>query len=685
MVRFCDDLECKGTNKQAIYGFKNGEKLKCKKHIQSGMINLQAYFCIDDRCKENPTCASFNFSKEKKPQYCTAHKLDGMVDLSHKHRCCIHSENDIRCKKLAYYNYEGEKPKYCKVHVIDKEKMVDLVTNFCEKCETTASFKYPNETKARFCSTHAKEFPGMIDNKSKKCEDCKLIQASYNYEGLKAAYCVTCAKKRDVLMIDVRSSKCIECKKGPRIFNYIEKKPEYCSDCKKDDMIDTLSKKCIKCKKHQANFNIRGKTSTLYCRKCIEPGMINIRKKYCIYQDFNGICEYTAHYNYIGTKNPIYCGSHKNGKMIWVSDPYTLCLHEDCQENKSIATYGYMFKPKTHCFKHRLHNQITNNNPKCEGDKKSSKCKKKPLYAKGQSNLPIRCETHKHDDDKNVIEKPCKSCNLPYFLNEENNLCSNCDGSFEQYKKVKEIFIKETFDINDIEYTTWNKRIIGGCSIYRPDFVRDKDSFMIVIDIDEHQHKSYDRECEINRMIQIHQDIGLPCVFIRYNPDQYRDHNDNLIKSTAGREKILSDLVRGLSNRDPIKNPIEDSLSVYYLFYDGYDGNPQRDIINYMDNSIEEIIASLFYKPITKKSIVKSINSHFPSSNSIAPKKLIFKQRPIDPTVPTVPKKQLFLKIKEKPNNLELTNTMESILDKMVLSIPSIIESSINEQLLCDL
>jgi hypothetical protein len=316
--------------------------------------------------------------------------------------------------------------------------------------------------------------------------------------------------------------------------------------------------------------------------------------------------------------------------MLKLKYRHTCCIHEDCQENKSIASYGYIFKPKTHCFKHRLKNQYANNNPKCEGDDKSSKCKERPVYASLKSNIPVRCETHKQVSDTNIIEKPCKSCNLPYFLNDQNNLCPDCDGSFEQYKKVKELFIKETFEINDVEYTTWNRRIIGGCSTYRPDFVRDKGSFFIVVDVDEHQHKSYDKECEINRMIQIHQDIGLPCVFVRYNPDQYRDHNNNLIKSTAGREKILADLVRGLSNRDPIKNPIEDSLSVYYLYYDGYDGYPQRQIINYIDDPIEEIVENLLFKPVTKQSLVltKKITSG-----------------------PAPSKRQLFLKIKDTSTN----------------------------------
>jgi len=601
MPPHCNDIECINTKSRAYYNFiGKTNAIKCGKHKEKDMINVTAPLCIDNRCKENPTRASFNYSDQKKPLYCKAHAHDGMIDICHKCRRCIHvDKDDIKCKRIATYNHKGEQLLYCRIHIPDKE-MIDVLNPICEECTKVASYNYPTVNGYRFCSIHAKKFPGMIDKRAQNimCLDCKLVQSTYNYIGLKAQYCAKCAKKRDVLMVDVRSPKCIECNKKQRIYNFIGKKAQYCSDCKKDEMVDVCSKKCEKCNKHQALYNFKGQPA-LYCSKCIDPGMRNVREIYCIYKDMNGECEHVAYYNHVGSREALYCSTHKENSMIVVRYPYTLCIHEGCQINKSVATYGYLFRPKTHCMKHHLQNQYSNNNPKCTGDEKSHKCKEKPLYSDSKSNMPSRCEKHKNADDTNIVEKPCKSCNLPYFLNENNNLCPNCDGSFAQYQKIKELFIKETFEVNDIEFTTWNRRVVGGCSAYRPDFVRDKGSFMIAIDIDEHQHKSYDKECEINRMIQIHQDIGLPCVFIRYNPDQYRNNNGKLIKVTTGREKILSDLVRGLSNRDPIKNPIEDSLSVYYLYYDGYDGNPTRQTINYIDNSVLEIISQLS-KPIKK-------------------------------------------------------------------------------------
>jgi hypothetical protein len=42
---------------------------------------------------------------------------------------------------------------------------------------------------------------------------------------------------------------------------------------------------------------------------------------------------------------------------------------------------------------------------------------------------------------------------------------------------------------------------------------------LICIECDEHQHMTY--ECDVPRMVNITQDIGLPTVFIRWNPDKY--------------------------------------------------------------------------------------------------------------------------------------------------------------------
>lgn len=45
---------------------------------------------------------------------------------------------------------------------------------------------------------------------------------------------------------------------------------------------------------------------------------------------------------------------------------------------------------------------------------------------------------------------------------------------------------------------------------------------MIIIEIDENQHKYYDTTCEILRLNELYEDFGCrPIIFIKFNPDEY--------------------------------------------------------------------------------------------------------------------------------------------------------------------
>jgi len=96
--------------------------------------------------------------------------------------------------------------------------------------------------------------------------------------------------------------------------------------------------------------------------------------------------------------------------------------------------------------------------------------------------------------------------------------------------------------------------------------------------IDENQHKSYACECEQGRMIQLHQDFGgTPVLFIRYNPDSYKDYEGKIQKQNKNRETKLIELLKGLNHRTDWNYP----LSVYYLYYDGYNNIPKLEEIIY--------------------------------------------------------------------------------------------------------
>lgn len=97
----------------------------------------------------------------------------------------------------------------------------------------------------------------------------------------------------------------------------------------------------------------------------------------------------------------------------------------------------------------------------------------------------------------------------------------------------------------------------------RPDFVFDAVTHMIVVEIDEDQHKYYPCECEQIRMINISQSLGMPTIFIRYNPDKYQ--SSYRLYSEKERMKALKHQIEHWSN---VALPKDGFCYVTHLFYD---------------------------------------------------------------------------------------------------------------------
>ena len=75
-----------------------------------------------------------------------------------------------------------------------------------------------------------------------------------------------------------------------------------------------------------------------------------------------------------------------------------------------------------------------------------------------------------------------------------------------------------------------DKLVENGCSKKRPDLLVDMGSHIIIIEIDEFQHKNY--LCESKRTMEILQDVHFRnTIFIRFNPDEYIDESGKKIKS----------------------------------------------------------------------------------------------------------------------------------------------------------
>jgi len=342
----------------------------------------------------------------------------------------------------------------------------------------------------------------MIDVVSKKCVICKKINPSFNIEGEYARYCKNC--KTDE-MIDVNHIKCIECKLIRPSFNIDGLTAKYCENCKTEEMVNVVNNFCIKCKKINSSFNFKGLKAE-YCLKCKTDDMINVKKLRCINED----CKNIAYYNIYG-EIPKYCINHKTDKMIF--DPIRRCIQLACN---NLAIYG--------------------------------------------SSCPEYCKIHKIENKQLIlIKNPCKQCNL-YLITNNDILCRKCENPNKKVK-IYEIEIKSLLDENKLVYSSYNQCI--GTFLYRPDFVFRFTNFLIILEVDENQHKRY--KTDNDRMKIISKSINENILFIRYNPNKYKS---KLNLSNDKRQEIL---IKQLLYYSKNYHLIKEKLTVLYLFFDDFD------------------------------------------------------------------------------------------------------------------
>ena len=333
-------------------------------------------------------------------------------------------------------------------------------------------------------------------------------------------------------------SKCIICKIKQSFFGRPDDKvATCCNSCKTDDMINIRSRKCLFCKIKQPFFGKPHDKVATCCNSCKTDDMINIRTRKCI------ICK---------IKRPVF------GKP---DDKVATCCNS-CKQDDMID------------IKH----------PKC------MICKiKRPTFGKPDDKVANYCGTCKTDDMIDIKSPRCKSERCSTIVNKKyDGYCAYCyreifpDKPMARNHKIKEIsvlkFIKTIY--TDIDIIS-DKPIQGGYSKKRPDIFIDLGEQVIIIEVDENKHKSYDCTGENKRLMELSQDVKQkPIVFIRFNPDNYKTINGKVtscwgtnengvcvIKKT--KEKEWDERLQTLQNTIDywIKNKTSKLIEIIQLYY----------------------------------------------------------------------------------------------------------------------
>jgi hypothetical protein len=351
-----------------------------------------------------------------------------------------------------------------------------------------------------------------------------------------------CATHKEVGMIDIKHKQCefAGCTKNPAFNLPDEKQAKYCATHKEVGMIDIKHKQCefAGCTK-QPTFNLPDEKQAKYCESHKEVDMIDIIHKKC---EFTG-CTKQPVFNLEGEKQAKYCTTHKENEMTNVISKQCEFAAEGCTKTPNFNLEG-----------------------------------KKAKY----------CETHKEDKMINVTSKRCVYCCDTIISNPKyRGHCTNCfmnlypDEPIARNYKVKEKHVADYLFIHFKKYIeSYDRKIKGGCSKKRPDFLIDLFTHCIIIEVDENQH--FDYPCENERMMSIFQDLGnRPIIFIRFNPDKYKDKNGKVVKSCFKYHKttgvcMIDDKVIWNNRLETLKETIEKNINniptkevtIEQLFYD---------------------------------------------------------------------------------------------------------------------
>lgn len=529
------------------------------------------YPCIENDCNIS---ASFNI-KGKRPQFCSKHKKEDMINVLHK--LCQYDN----CYTIPTYNFKGERNGIlCKVH--KEDNMINVTSKYCQKegCNIIPTFNYEGKKVGIYCKEHKEDDMVCISIKN-KCiiKNCRQI-SYFNLEGLCREYCI---EHKTNEMINI-----VKCCVSPNCIKdafFNEKQYNwgmYCNIHKTDTMINVLGYKyCIEinCNK-KALYNYKNEKKAILCKDHKKDKMVNVHMPICIEQECNTI----AIYNKEGEKYGLYCMKHKLNNMISISTHF--CIEEGC---KIRPTFNYEGEVNSiYCKTHKKENMIRLNKLLCKEDG----CIITPIFNYDGEDKGLYCYNHKKQNMINVLNKhrECKTlfCNISSSKHYD-GYCCRCfvhlfperpnARNYKTKEKTVEDYIKQSFSQYDI---VSDKKINEGCSKRRPDIYIDFGYQVIIIEIDEHQHRKYDCICENKRIMEISQDIGhRPLVIIRFNPDEYTTADEKVSscwkynklglcvvnrskeKEWDARLKILGEQIKYWS-----ENSTNKTVEIIHLLYD---------------------------------------------------------------------------------------------------------------------
>jgi hypothetical protein len=257
-----------------------------------------------------------------------------------------------------------------------------------------------------------------------------------------------------------------------------------------------------------------------------------------------------------------------------------MCIIQGC---KHVKTYNLAGLEAQYCSKHKSNDMINTRHERC------SECRFQASFGYIESNKREKCRIHKLDGMINLKHKnihcigdSCGEARVPNM----NGYCShkcyignnlqeyvydNTSGVRKDTTLGGVILYKEYIIFKHLKETythhiIWNKIY---CGQYRPDFTICFPDFDILIEIDEYQHKTYNKKNEHDRIENIYYMVNKPLYIIRFNPDEYDKGCSPFCDGKIINEDEWNYRLQQLDYtvNTCIEQKLPDTYKIIYLFY----------------------------------------------------------------------------------------------------------------------
>jgi len=343
---------------------------------------------------------------------------------------------------------------------------------------------------------------------------CEYYDMHPNYAERGANRPRFCKDHKQPTMVDVKNIRCIyaECDKQPAYAEKGANRPRFGVTHKESTMVDVVNKwyeqdGCDKI----PTYAKKGARPRI-CSAHKKPNMSDVASKRCAYTE----CDKHAVYAEKGAKRPRFCIAHKEPSMVNVK-------HKRCEQEgfEIIASHDFPGIEASSCGIHRSTGMIAYPRERCS----FACCKSTGTHGKVDGTTTRFCEEHAPLDYIDIVYRNCSSCGLLDILRER--LSADCDPVARlTFEHAKENRVRDVLTSRGFEYLTHDKLVDRGeCVRYRPDFVFDAGTQFVVLEVDENQLMSYNYDCEQQRMVNLSHAMGMPTVFVRYNPDGDKARN----------------------------------------------------------------------------------------------------------------------------------------------------------------